>query len=1342
MPNLHKLAFENNMWLMPQQEVLSWSDEHRAHIKLRLSTGMRVWCRYQKMQRWRPARVDAVHEDGTFDLSYTFDRDPQAGLDREVNVARVEEVERGGVMEEVEVIKPLSDHERLVDFLTRLHSCGKNKELDFSGFHITEFLDYEAGSGFKHINEAGWFTRGLRKLTLSYNRLSTLPLSVSRLSTLTAMDLSHNVIAGLPETLSVLVCLRDVDLSFNRPTVLPCGLGLAVEMETIATHHNPLLAPPMEIIRQGAQTVASYLRGVHMARKNGKLDWNKLNLCTIDTLTVMLPEGDAALIQELYLDDNMIVVLNPSVLCELQNLEVLRCCRNYLTVLHPNIGSFCPKLEQVTVDGNRLTHMPATLGTLTSLLSVSCDDNPHMMSPPPEINAMPSSSKIRYLQELWKGAWDAKRCDLSDFDLYTFPEAIIDMRPVVSLNLSHNHLTQLHPGVCLWTAITVLNLEHNKLDIIEPNLGLCCTLTELNVSNNSLRRVPPEIGNLSLLTALTMLPQNCPPSLDINGRTQGFAWCSSELTLRHVHNISDCKSYAAELAEESLVCPVCIRAGDLGVTLFSADKCRELIQDWRAMQEHRQTMGKPPKPQPTRTCPTCGTTSDISDLLEPPAMLPNQVRAWLPSRLVHMATWSPALPVSTFRASYVRRCPARGPTDLRPEAGVIESPPPSLLEQDGGVGVTVEYLKRCLQGRMMGTIDVCAFAIPQFPLEALDMANLTALKASSNSIKDLPDDLDRLTNLQVLHLDHNVLELLPPGVRFLTALEDLQLNDNLLHDICPEIGSCVKLKKLNLHENKLVTLPHTMGNCSLLTQLTIQKNPMIVLPPSLSLCQANMQYLDLDRDAATNTFTSPPNPIPQQSSFQFLRYLQELYTYSRESRLLTPGYHLDYIPDLMLEAATSVTALSLDENNISFLPEAIGGFTLLTELFSVCDNALTEIPACVGGMTKLTCLRLSGNSLVALPDALSSMVLLQTFLVDHNNLSVFNRCFSTMTCLQVLSFVDNKIREVHPEFGLISSITSLRMQENPIVLPGPEVFDRPTAQVIDYLGRIKVSQFTGHLDLGELGLQSLIHQLHDAHEARAINLARNHLTSLPQNFQQFQNCQELILDGNPMPYLEEAVGKLKSLQLLSVEKMKEPLRGLPDNTFGGLRALVVFRAADNVIRTLPDVFKFLTHMEFIDLTRNKLEYLPPSLMHCKKLKVLLLSHNALGELVKGFSNFHDLHTLDVSHNRLTVLSRGMGSLAQYHKLKNHDLSNNAWTMPPEEIQVQGERQMLKYVGDLWRAKLANGIKMVAYRLTEIHPEILQENLVELTLDENMITVIPAGIGKLKKLEELRYVQKR
>ena len=86
---------------------------------------------------------------------------------------------------------------------------------------------------------------------------------------------------------------------------------------------------------------------------------------------------------------------------------------------------------------------------------------------------------------------------------------------------------------------------------------------------------------------------------------------------------------------------------------------------------------------------------------------------------------------------------------MRPQADVIESPPHTLLEQGGGVGVTVEYLKRCLRGRMVGVMEVCSFALPQFPLEALDMNYLKTLKASSNSIRDLPDDLDRLTHLQV-----------------------------------------------------------------------------------------------------------------------------------------------------------------------------------------------------------------------------------------------------------------------------------------------------------------------------------------------------------------------------------------------------------------------------------------------------------------------------------------------------------------------------------------------------------------------------------------------------------------
>lgn len=314
-----------------------------------------MWARYLRLQRFRPARVDARNQDGSLDLSYPYELGSAISVDKEKEVQPVlESEEEGG--EPTVIVKPLTDHERLVDFMGRFHVSAKTKFLDLSGFHMTEFLDYDGfRSGFKYVVSAGWFTRGLTSLDLSYNRLSTLPLSISHLTALTLLDLKCNCLIALPETLSALSVIATVDVSFNHLTVLPCGLGISPALRQIIAHHNTqLLAPPHEILKQGASVVAHYLASVHTARKTGRLDWSGLGLCTLDTLLVMLPDGDASLIVELYLDDNFITMLHQDVLSELLNVEVIRCCRNYLTALHPNIGTFCPKLEQITLDGNRL----------------------------------------------------------------------------------------------------------------------------------------------------------------------------------------------------------------------------------------------------------------------------------------------------------------------------------------------------------------------------------------------------------------------------------------------------------------------------------------------------------------------------------------------------------------------------------------------------------------------------------------------------------------------------------------------------------------------------------------------------------------------------------------------------------------------------------------------------------------------------------------------------------------------------------------------------------------------------------------------------------------------------
>eukprot|EP00961_Rhodomonas_salina_P032899 443142-Rhodomonas_salina.2 len=61
------------------------------------------------------------------------------------------------------------------------------------------------------------------------------------------------------------------------------------------------------------------------------------------------------------------------------------------------------------------------------------------------------------------------------------------------------------------------------------------------------------------------------------------------------------------------------------------------------------------------------------------------------------------------------------------------------------------------------------------------------------------------------------------------------------------------------------------GLVLLRTQLTIHQNQIHVLPPSLSLAE-DITVLEIDRDPQTNHYFSPPNPIPQQSTANFLRY--------------------------------------------------------------------------------------------------------------------------------------------------------------------------------------------------------------------------------------------------------------------------------------------------------------------------------------------------------------------------------------------------------------------------------------------------------------------------------------
>ena len=78
---------------------------------------------------------------------------------------------------------------------------------------------------------------------------------------------------------------------------------------------------------------------------------------------------------------------------------------------------------------------------------------------------------------------------------------------LVTLNLNHNSLHSLPPGIHYLTHLQLLSLSHNHLTNLPPELGSLSQLTELHLNSNKLATVPHEIGLLTRLKKL-MLQKN------------------------------------------------------------------------------------------------------------------------------------------------------------------------------------------------------------------------------------------------------------------------------------------------------------------------------------------------------------------------------------------------------------------------------------------------------------------------------------------------------------------------------------------------------------------------------------------------------------------------------------------------------------------------------------------------------------------------------------------------------------------------------------------------------------------------------------------------------------------
>jgi len=116
-------------------------------------------------------------------------------------------------------------------------------------------------------------------------------------------------------------------------------------------------------------------------------------------------------------------------------------------------------------------------------------------------------------------------------------------------------------------------------------------------------------------------------------------------------------------------------------------------------------------------------------------------------------------------------------------------------------------------------------AIRTLPDEAGTLTSLTSLNVANNAVADVPPCVAALTGLRVLGLGLNPITALPASLASLTAVDWLDASECRLTDAGP-VGGMTALTRLDLHSNRLAALPAGVGALSKLERLSLHSNEL------------------------------------------------------------------------------------------------------------------------------------------------------------------------------------------------------------------------------------------------------------------------------------------------------------------------------------------------------------------------------------------------------------------------------------------------------------------------------------------------------------------------------------
>ncbi|ETL83029.1 hypothetical protein F442_17556 [Phytophthora nicotianae P10297] len=352
----------------------------------------------------------------------------------------------------------------------------------------------------------------LDQVFLGYNTLATIDeTSILRVKdSVTVLDMRDNKLANLPANVACLYRLKTLDVANNDLSDLPPGLGYLKHLNHFIVDGNPLRAIRRSVISAGCESLKKYLRtrgappvGVDvLEEERDELQMERERLAHAD-------EGSPPALEY------------TSQFREAAASGTMILTNNSLTLLPSDLvgqGSFNfeSTMSHLNLSANKLQSLPAAIGELLSLKTLTVEDN-ELQSLHPSIAALPhlkllrlrknnlsSESISEFLGDSPALGDTIKELDLRNNSLSRLPVEVSQLRSLETLLLSFNKIETLDRFPWSQLAnVSVISVSDNKLRSL-GRIYDAPQLASLSFENNNLTKVPCELGLCPRLRAIYM----------------------------------------------------------------------------------------------------------------------------------------------------------------------------------------------------------------------------------------------------------------------------------------------------------------------------------------------------------------------------------------------------------------------------------------------------------------------------------------------------------------------------------------------------------------------------------------------------------------------------------------------------------------------------------------------------------------------------------------------------------------------------------------------------------------------------------------------------------------------